>query len=144
MKKTLITLTILFTLGMLSYGQVSDPLISSCAANAGADAKYLKDFRIQLGNTSTQGELRYKANMSLWKSTKYRFSMCNEENSKGQLYLVIKDDGNQLILSTFDKKTGKTYPYVDFECHKSGIYTINYDFTDGQQGSGVGIVSMIK
>ena len=50
MKKTLITLTILFTLGMLSYGQVSDPLISSCAANAGADAKYLKDFRIQLGN----------------------------------------------------------------------------------------------
>ena len=82
--------------------------------------------------------------MSLWKSTKYRFSMCNEENSKGQLYLVIKDDGNQLILSTFDKKTGKTYPYVDFECHKSGIYTINYDFTDGQQGSGVGVVSMIK
>jgi len=144
MKKTLITLTILFTLGMLSYGQVSDPLISSCAANAGADAKYLKDFRIQLGNSTTQSELRYKANMSLWKSTKYRFSMCNEENSKGQLYLVIKDDGNQLILSTFDKKTGKTYPYVDFECHKSGIYTINYDFTDGQQGSGVGVVSMIK
>jgi len=144
MKKTLITLTFLFALGMLSYGQVSDPLISSCAASAGADAKYLKDFRIQLGNTSTQGELRYKANMSLWKSTKYRFSMCNEENSKGQLYLVIKDDGNQLILSTFDKKTGKTYPYVDFECHKSGIYTINYDFTDGQQGSGVGVVSMIK
>ena len=144
MKKTLITLTILFTLGMLSYGQVSDPLISSCAANAGADAKYLKYFRIQLGNSTTQSELRYKANMSLWKSTKYRFSMCNEENSKGQLYLVIKDDGNQLILSTFDKKTGKTYPYVDFECHKSGIYTINYDFTDGQQGSGVGVVSMIK
>jgi len=144
MKKTLITLTILFTLGMLSYGQVSDPLISSCAANAGADAKYLKDFRIQLGNSTTQSELRYKANMSLWKSTKYRFSMCNEENSKGQLYLVIKDDGNQLILSTFDKKTGKTYPYVDFECNKSGIYTINYDFTDGQQGSGVGVVSMIK
>ena len=122
MKKTIITLTFLFALGML----------------------YLKDFRIQLGKATAQGELRYKANMSLWKSTKYRFSMCNEESSKGQLYLVIKDEGNQIILSTFDKKTGKTYPYVDFECNKSGIYTINYDFTDGQQGSGVGVVSMVK
>ena len=144
MKKIFITLTILLAFGFLSFGQVSDPLISSCAANAGADAKYLKDFRIQLGKATAQGELRYKANMSLWKSTKYRFSMCNEESSKGQLYLVIKDEGNQIILSTFDKKTGKTYPYVDFECNKSGIYTINYDFTDGQQGSGVGVVSMVK
>jgi hypothetical protein len=144
MKKTIITLTFLFALGLLSFGQVTDPLISNCATNAGANAKYLKDFRIQLGKATSQGELRFKANMSLWKNTKYRFTMCNADNSKGQLILAIKDDANQLILSSYDKKTGKTFSFVDFECHKSGIYQISYDFTDGQQGSGVGVVSMIK
>jgi len=144
MKKAIITLAFLFTLGLLSFGQVSDPLISNCAINAGANAKYLKDFRIQLGKAVSQGDLRYKANMSLWKNTKYRFTMCNADNSKGQLILAIKDESNKLILSSFDKKTGKIYSYVDFECQKSGIYQISYDFTDGQQGSGVGVVSMIK
>jgi len=144
MKKTIITLAFLFTLGLLSFGQVSDPLISKCATNAGTDAKYLKDFRIQLGKATAQGDFRYKTNMSLWKNTKYRFTMCNAENSKGQLILAIKDETNKLILSSYDKKTGKTYSYVDFECQKSGLYQISYDFTDGQQGSGVGVVSMIK
>jgi hypothetical protein len=144
MKKTIITLTILFTFGFLSFGQVTDPLISKCAINAGTNAKYLKDFRIQLGKAATRSELRYKANMSLWKNTKYRFTMCNAENSNGQLILAIKDDTNKLILSSFDKKTGKIFSFVDFECQKSGIYQISYDFTNGQQGSGVGVVSMIK
>jgi len=144
MKKTIITLTFLFTIAFLSFGQVTDPLISSCAINAGPDAKYLKDFRIQLGKAAVQNELRYKANMSLWKNTKYRFTMCNAENSKGQLILSIKDDANKQILSSFDKKTGKIFSYVDFECQKSGIYQIRYDFINGQQGSGVGVVSMIK
>jgi hypothetical protein len=144
MKKSILTLTFLFILGMLSFGQVTDPLVSNCATNAGANAKYLKDFRIQLGKASTQGEFRYKANMSLWKNTKYRFTMCNADNSKGQLILSIKDASNKLILSSFDKKTGKIYPFVDFECQKSGLYQVSYDFTDGQQGSGVGVVSMIK
>ena len=144
MKKLLITLTILIAFGFLSYGQVTDPLISNCAINAGPNARYLKDFRIQLGKTSNQNELRYKTNMSLWKNTKYRFTLCNAENSKGQLILAIKDDANKIILSSFDKKTGKIFSFVDFECQKSGIYQISYDFTDGQQGSGVGVVSMIK
>jgi len=144
MKKTIITLTFLFTLGLLSFGQITDPLISSCATNAGPNARYLKDFRIQLGKSANQTDLRYKANMSLWKNTKYRFTMCNAENSKGQLILTIRDQSNKVILSSLDKKTGKIYSYVDFECQKSGIYQISYDFIDGQQGSGVGVVSMLK
>ena len=144
MKTTIITLVFLFTIGFLSYGQVTDPLISSCATNAGPNAKYLKDFRIQLGKSAAQSDLRFKANMSLWKNTKYRFTMCNTDNSKGQLFLSIKDNSNKQIVSSFDKKTGKIFSFVDFECQKSGIYQICYDFLNGQQGSGVGVVSMIK
>lgn len=143
MKKTIISITLFLFLGFLSFGQVTDPLISSCATNAGANARYLKDFRIQLGKATAQTDMRYKANMSLWKNTRYRFTMCNADNSKGQLILSIKDQANKLILSSLDKKTGKIYSFVDFECQKSGIYQISYDFIDGQQGSGVGVVSTL-
>lgn len=131
-------------MGFLLSGQTADPFVSKCVMNAGNDAKYLKDFRIQLGKAAAQSDLRYKANISLWKNTKYRFTMCNTEDSKGQLILSIKDGANKVVLSSFDKNSGKTYSFVDFICNKSGIYQLNYDFTGGQQGSGVGVVSMVK
>lgn len=144
MKKYFITLLLLIPAGALVYGQTTDPLVSSCVMSAGSSAKYLKDFRVQLGKAPAAGELRYKAQMSLWKNTKYRFSMCNSEDSRGKLILSIKDDANKVVLSSYDAKTGKTYPFIDFICNKSGIYQLNYDFTDRQQGSGVGVVSMVK
>ncbi len=144
MKKYLITLVFALAAGILANGQSADPLVSSCVMNAGSNAKYLKDFRVQLGKAPSAGELRYKAQMSLWKNTKYRFSMCNAEDSRGKLILSIRDNTNKEVISSFDQKTGKTYPFIDFICNKSGIYQLNYDFTDRQQGSGVGVVSMVR
>jgi len=144
MKKYLTALLMLLVAGFIVKGQTTDPLVSNCVLNAGPDAKYLKDFRIQLARAATAGEPRYKAQMSLWKNTKYRFSMCNSEDSNGKLILSIKDNTNNEVLSSFDQKTGKIYPYVDFICNKSGIYQLNYDFSGRQQGSGVGVVSMVK
>jgi hypothetical protein len=143
-KKYIVTLSFLLITGLMSFAQTSDPLVSNCVLNAGPDAKYLKDFRVQLGQSTARSELRYKANMSLWKNTKYRFSMCNGQDSKGKLILNIKDETNKIILSSYDKNSGKIYPYVDFVCNKSGIYQLYFDFNDGQQGSGVGVVSMVK
>jgi hypothetical protein len=56
----------------------------------------------------------------------------------------IKDESNKVILSSFDQKTGKTYPLIDFVCNKSGIYQLSYDFINGQQGSALGIVCVVK
>lgn len=144
MKKLFITLSFLLTIGFMCLGQTTDPLVGKCIISVGDNAKYVKDFRVQLGKGDAQGELRFKAPCSLWKNTKYRFTMCNTQDSKGQLFLSIKDDANKTVISSFDQKTGKTYPYIDFICNKSGIYQLNYDFTNGQQGSGVGVVSMLK
>jgi hypothetical protein len=144
MKKSIISVLFLLAIRCISFGQVADQIVSNCVMNAGTNAKYLKDFRVQLGKSTDKSELRYKANMSLWKNTKYRFTMCNAEDSKGQLILNIKNDANNVVVSSFDLKSGKIYPFVDFVCQKSGIYQLYYDFNDGQQGSGVGVVSMVK
>ena len=144
MKRLFFTISLLFSIGYMLAGQASDSFVSSCIMNAGEDAKYLKDFRIELGKTSEQNELRYKANVLLWKNTKYRFSMCSTDDSQGQLYLSLKDGSNRTVLTSYDKQTGRIYSFVDFICNKSGVYQLSFDFTDWQQGSGVGVISMVK
>ncbi len=144
MKKHFITLLLLLSAGFILNGQSTDQLVNSCVMNAGPNCKYLKDFRIQLAKAPAAGEMRYKAQMSLWKNTKYKFSLCTADDSKGELILTVKNDANQVVLSSYDQKTGKTYKSVELTCNRSGIYQLNYDFKDGQQGSGVGVVSMVK
>ena len=137
-------LLVFLLVGIFSQAQSTDPLVSNCVMNAGPDTRYLKDFRIQLAQGSPSADMRYKAQMSLWKNTKYRFSLCNSDESQGQLILTIKDVANKEILSSFDKKTGKIYPFIDFICNKSGIYTLNFDIDGGKQGSGVCVVFIVR
>ncbi|HOU01491.1 MAG TPA: hypothetical protein PK719_08885 [Bacteroidales bacterium] len=144
MKKYPLIILLILATGFLARAQSTDPLINNCVMNTGSNTRYLKDFRVQLGKGSTTGEMRYKAQMSLWKNTKYRFSMCNSDDSQGQLILTIKDESNKVVLSSYDQNTKKVYPFIDFICNKSGIYTLNYDFNEGNQGSGVGVVSMVR
>ncbi len=144
MKKYLLGFLLLLS-GYALFGQTqSDPLLSKCLLSTGPTAKYLKDFRIQLGQSNVQDALRYKANMSLWKNTRYRFTLCTDDNSMGKLVLNILDNSNNVVLSSVDRKTGTIFNYVDLICNKSGVYQIYFDFTEGQSGSGVSIVSMIQ
>lgn len=132
----------MFTGTFFLRSQSADQLISKCVINT--ESKYLKDFRIQLGKAGQPDDLRFKAKISLWKNTKYRFTQCNADGSKGQLIINVKDNTNNLVLSSFDKKSGKIYPYVDLVCNKSGVYNLYYDFKEGQAGSGIGVISMVK
>ena len=144
MKKILLILIIACSTCLYVHAQTQDPLVASCVMDIGDGAKYLKDFKVQLGKGSDSEDFRYKAQMSLWKNTKYRFTMCNDANSQGQLVITIKNENNDVVLSSYDEKSGKIYPYIDFICNRSGIYQICYDFYQGEAGLGVGVVSMIR
>jgi hypothetical protein len=144
MKKHFFTLLLLLIVPLLLSGQSSDPLITKCALNSGEGTTYLKDFRVQLPKGTAQTELRQKQVFPLSKNMKYRFTLCNADNSKGELIMKIKDSEGKFILSSFDSKSGKIYPSVDFTCNKTGTYQIYFDFRDFQPGLGVGIVSLVK
>jgi hypothetical protein len=135
----------LVLLSAIMYGQAAtDDLVSTCVLAAGDNTTYLKDFRVQLPKAaSSDASPVYKANMYLMKNMKYRFSICDAPGSKGELVVTIYDQGKELI-SSFNRSTGKQYSSVDFFCNKTGLYTLWYGFKDGEQGSGVGVVSMIK
>jgi len=44
----------------------------------------------------------------------------------------------------FKRKNGKVYNSIEFNCNKTGLYTLWYSFKEGEQGMGVGIVSLLK
>ena len=146
MTKHIILLFILTGFFSVSFGQNNlDQLSGNCIKNAGKEAKFLKDFRIQLGKGTADCDFRYKAKLSLWKDTKYRFTLCTAGNSKGKLILNIRDDSDKLILASSDEnKPEETNQSLDFACSKSGIYQICFDFSDRLSGSGIGVVSILK
>ena len=135
----------LLLLPVLAKGQAeTEELVSQCLLAAGENTTYLKDFRVQLPKASP-GAITpvYKANMYLMKNMKYRFSVCDTPGSDGELVITIYDQTRELI-SSLDKSSGKKYNSIDFICSKTGLYTLWYDFRDGEQGSGVGVVCLIK
>jgi hypothetical protein len=144
MKKYFIVLSLLLLVPFLLCAQATDPLVSKCAMNCGPNATYLKDYRVQLGKGASTSDLRIKQVFPLSKNMKYRFTLCNADNSKAELILRIKDSEGKVILSSFDAKSGKTFPTVDFTCNKTGTYQLYFDFLGFQQGLGVGIVSLVK
>lgn len=122
----------------------TDELVSKCALTAGDNTAYLKDFRVQLPKaTPNTAAPVYKANMYLMKNMKYRFSLCNSAEFKGELVITIYDEDKEMT-SSLNKSTGKQYNSIDFICGKTGLYTLWFAFSNGEQGSGVSVVSMIK
>lgn len=140
----ILSLSLVLLPAILRSQPSTDDLVSGCVMSAGANTTYLKDFRIQLPKAETGiAAPVHKANMYLMKNMKYRFSLCNAPGSTGDLYLTIYDQGKELI-SSFNKSTGKNYTAVDFVCNKTGLYNLWFGFVAGAQGSGVGVVSLIK
>jgi hypothetical protein len=143
MKKLIFFLILYAGLPVLAFSQ-TDLLISKCVMNTGDNTTYLKDFVVELPKANVKADIPvHKANMYLMKNMKYRFTLCNQDNSKGELVISVFE-GEKLVTSSLIEKTGKLYSSVDLICNKTGLYQLRYTFKDGEQGVGVGIVSMIK
>ena len=134
----------LLSFTVLASAQSTDALVSKCAMTAGSNTTYLKDFRVQLGPGGHQSELRYKQVFPLSKNMKYKFTLCSADNSKGALIMRINDDTGRQVLASYDQKSGKAYPSVEFTCNKTGTYHLYFDFLNFSQGTGVGVVSLVK
>jgi hypothetical protein len=124
--------------------QSSSKLVEFCAASAGDDATYLKDFVVELPEAGPDGkapEQRYT--MVLSKNTEYRFTVCNADGSEGKA-MVQLFDLNKLYGSTYNPATGQSVKSVNFQCQKTGAYHLIISFIDGKKGSAVAIVSFIR
>ena len=118
--------------------------IRNCALNTGSDATYLKDFVVKLeGVKPNQKPPVFRTTLALRKGVVYRLSVCNNKNSEGQAVLRLYDE-SVLLLSSFNPETGKEYKAVNFDCKKSGAYTIVISIKEGKPGDAIGILSYVN
>ena len=131
-----------FTVPAISQDIQTD--IHNCVLSAGSDATYLKDFVVKLEAAKpNQPPPVFRESLALRKNVTYRFSVCNRDGSQGEAVLRVYDNAN-LILSTWYPQTGKEYHTINFECRKSGIYTVIVSFKKGKAGEAVGILSYVE
>ena len=124
--------------------QDGDDLVDQCVASAGSDVTYLKDFKISLPEaTDKQHPPILKKSIILRKNTTYRFTICNNEDSEDEGVLKLFDT-NKMIVSSYNPKTGKTYQSINFQCSKTGPYTIFFYFKNGKSGNAIGILSYVE
>lgn len=144
MKKAILLIISMITMTAFLNAQDQDEMVSKCALGIGDNTTYLKDFVIKLPKSTDQSNPAiYKANIYLMKNQNYRFTMCDDNGGTGELVLSLYDK-SKLIISTSNPKTGVVSPSFDFSCNKTGLYQLWYTFKNGNQGMGVGIVSLVK
>lgn len=143
MKKFAIILSLLISTALLK-GQDNDILVAQCAASAGENVTYLKDFIVEL-DAATPGEKppQAKYSMVLSKNTMYRLTICTAPDSEGE-GIVQLYDMSTLLGSSFMVSTGKSYPGFNFKCQKTGVYHVFISFKDGKPGKAVGILSFVE
>ena len=116
MKNIKLLLTIVFiSIGYIASGQTEAQKVEICSGIAGKDATYVKDFSVQL--QAAQGNEKSataKYSMILQKDTKYRLTICTDDDSPGKGFVQLLDTGS-LLGSSYNPTTGKEFKGFDFD-----------------------------
>ena len=145
MKNITLFLTFCFlAVGFTVKAQTEEQKVSICNKKAGADAIYQKHIVVEL-QASSAGEKRpaFKNSYLLSKDTKYRVTICTDDDSPGKAFVTIFDNLTQ-IGSSYNSKTGDVFQGFDFICTKTGVYHFITEFVDGKAGKAIVIISMIS
>jgi hypothetical protein len=141
---TLILAIIFLSLGLTAKAQTEAQKVDLCSKSAGSDATYVKDMVAEL--PAVQGNEKIpnaKYSLILQKDTKYRVTICTDDDSPGKGYVQLFD--NQTMLgSTYNQTTGKEFRGFDFDCQKTGVYHFFIQFQEGKAGKAIVILSFVK
>lgn len=134
----------LIATGYMANAQTEAQKVEICSGVAGKEATYLKDYPIQL--QSAQGNEKAptaKYSLILQKDTKYRLTICTDDDSPGKGFVQLYDTG-ALLGSSYIASTGKEFKGFDFDCQKTGVYHIFAQFQEGKAGKAIVILSFVK
>lgn len=134
----------LMALSYTAFGQTEAQKVELCSASAGPDATYLKDFVVEL--QAAQGNEKApvaKYSLILNKDTRYRFTICTDDDSQGK-GIVQLFDSQTMMFSSFNQSTGKEWKQIDIDIQKTSVYHVFVNFHEGKAGKAVVIMSLMK
>lgn len=137
----LLAVVLFLSASAFMFGDTAADEIQDCAAQAGENALYLKDFTVKLeASQPNQKPQMYRQAVVLRGNNIYRFNLCN---TQGEAVIRVYDS-SQMILSSYDAATGKENNPINFLCKKTGPYNIVITFKDGKAGEAIGIMSHVN
>jgi len=130
--------------GNLTAQDAAGEVVQKCMLSAGDGVTYLSDFIVKLDGAPENGRPPvYRKSLALRKNVTYRFTICDMEDSEGEAVLRLYDNA-RLILSSFYPATGKEYNVINFQCKKTGVYTVMISFKEGKPGGAVGVLLYVN
>ena len=104
------------------------------------DFRLIDDFRVSL----RKGKSVIHP-VSLTRGLTYKFYPVNHpENSSKMIMTIYMKSGGQMKLASTHGGSSKHYPYIKFECGKSGKYYLEFKFDNEDKGCGVGMFTVSK
>jgi hypothetical protein len=145
MKNLSIYIALLFWfVGFAANAQTETQKVEMCAKKAGSDVTMLKDIVAELQAASgSEKKPTFKYSCFLQKDTRYRVTICTDDDSPGKGYVELFDKLT-LLGSTYNAQTGQDFPKFEFDCSQTGVYHFFVQFIDGKAGKAVVILSLVK
>ena len=145
MKNITLYLTLAFlALGYTANAQTEAQKEEMCTKKAGADVTLLKSIFAELpAATGSEKKPVFKYSCFLQKDTRYRVTICTDDDSPGKGFVTLYDNLT-LLGSTYNPSTGQDFPRFEFDCTKTGVYHFFVEFIDGKAGKAVVIISLVK
>ncbi len=106
--------------------------------------KLIKDYRIVLSSGSPSDPPSQFFMISLKSGLKYRLLPINNADNKTKMIMSIYQNEKKSVLlaTSFNKTTGKHFPYVDFNCKTTGTFALFFEFEGAAKGCGVGMFAV--
>jgi len=144
--KKYILLSVLFAFFAIVAGmnqakaQCGDGLLNVCHGKLG-ESKFLKSFPVQLAKQKKGDPLPVVKYTYVFNSgVTYRIFVCNAQEVPGKAIISLYHNDN-MIGTTYLVDSKKHFPFIQFECKMSGVYSLSFYFEDGEEGCAMGIVS---
>ena len=106
--------------------------------------KLIKDYRVVLSSGSPSDPPSQFFMISLKSGLKYRLLPVNNADNKTKMIMSIYQNEKKSVLlaTSFNKTTGKHFPYVDFNCKTTGTFALFFEFEGAAKGCGVGMFAV--
>lgn len=142
-KKALWLSVLLLTYTLSAYAQCNHRLVEIAAENAGADAVFLRDFKVKLSKgTMDEPSPTGKFPVFLNKGVMYRFTVADAEEYEGRAIVEIRRRG-QLFAGNYDFNSNIYSSSFDFKCERSSTYQILINYGAGKEGCTAVVMSMV-
>lgn len=144
MNKRYIGLIVFCLLTLITaYTQCNQHLVEIAAEQAGANAIYIRDFKVKL----SKGDMKNptptgKFPVYLNKGVNYRFTVANASEYNGLAYVELMRRGQKYADNYLSTEEGYSTTF-DFSCERSASYQLMLNFGAGSEGCAAVVMSLI-